>query len=210
VQVGLTGAVRVGRMRAICIPAHVHCILNPVLLRTAEICSCCAAQHLIWIMRITTTYGLRLWIRICVRGAVHETVSLRLARRLRDDRTFVTVVAVIHDRTVWKRRCVATNRAFIATLLPATNLVKVIAARNTNVGFQAIRRRIEAHIEMHIIHARRVPKLRDVAALFTRFTLVLSIWIAIIGAIDEAIDANVVLFAVGSLATKLKPFAFHG
>lgn len=135
---------------------------------------------------------------------------MRLARRLRDDRTFVTVVAVIHDRTVWKRRCVATNRAFIATLLPATHLVKVIAARNTNVGFQAIRRRIEAHVGMHIVHARRVPKFRDVAAFLILLTLVLSIWIAIIGTIDEAIDANVVLFTVGSLATKLKPFAFHG
>lgn len=199
-------------MRAVGARAHVHGAFRngPRVhrLRAAVVGARCAAHHLLRIVWITAAHGLGLWIRISIHGAIQESVFLRSARRHGNRGTLVAVIAKVDNRTIRKRRRRATQRTFVAAFFTAAHSIEIVSARNANVGFQAIRRRLEALDGMHVVDARRVPNFRNVAAMFILLALMFTNRVAIVGAVDEAVDADVIMLAVGAFATELIPLAF--
>ena len=61
---------------------------------------------------------------------------------------------------------------------------------------------------MHVIDARRVPDFWNEAAVLPLLTLMFTDRVAIVGAVNEAVDADVIMLAVGAFAAELIPLAF--
>lgn len=206
IQVEFAGAVRVGRVRAVGARAHVQS--SGDLARAAVVGARCAAHHLCRIVWITAAHGLGLWIRITIHCAIQESVLLRSTRRHGNRGALVAVIAKVDNRTIWIRRRRTTQRAFVATFFTAAHSIEVFSAWNGDVGFQAIRRWLETLDGMHVIDAGRVPNFRNEAAMLPVLALMFSNRIAIVGAVNETVDADVIMLAVGAFAAELIPLAF--
>ena len=176
--------------------------------RAAVVGASCAAHHLCRIVRITAAHGLGLWSRIRIHGAIQESVFLRSTRRCGNRGALVAVIAKVHNRAIRKRRRRTTQRAFVAGLFTAAHSIEVFSGWNGDFGFQAIRRRLEALDGMHVIDARRVPDFWNEAAILPLLTLMFTDRVAIVGAVNEAVDADVITLTVGAFAAELIPFAF--